>query len=175
MEGPEQYRSDENLLNLERDTGAIEFRIDLSTPLPLHNYACCRCAPYQHAALDEVANYVTRQKRSSDGTRPLRAAAQFHRQTMKHVTKDRLNALFARVSGLNSFGHVTKLQFRHHHKHVFLTVEVIEEGSFADICGIGDVLDRHILKSPISKQLKGGPKKAQARFPGFALSAARFF
>lgn len=51
--------------------------------------------------------------------------------------------------------------------------EIIEEGAFADIGGIGDVFDSGIGETVFGEKIESGAEEALADFGGVALAAVR--
>ena len=51
--------------------------------------------------------------------------------------------------------------------------EIIEERAFADVGGVGDVLDGGIGETVLSEKVEGGAEKAFADFSGVSLTAIR--
>ena len=84
----------------------------------------------------------------------------------------RVNGLLAGFGQRYGFSHLAKLNFSHHTQHVIFTLEIVEEGSLADICGFGDVFYRDIGKAALGKKLKRTTEQAQAGFSGATLAAS---
>jgi len=55
---------------------------------------------------------------------------------------------------------------------VIFALEIVEESPFADIRGFGDVLQRDIRKTALSKKLKCTTEQAQTRLGGATLAAS---
>jgi hypothetical protein len=109
--------------------------------------------------LNNSANDVAGKKRSHDGASQMRAPTRLLRKLEKQVVENGPDTPFAGMNGLNSFSDVTKLQFCHNAEHVLFALEVVEESSLADVCGLSNVLNRDVLKSTIRKKLKRSSKQ----------------
>ena len=56
---------------------------------------------------------------------------------------------------------------------VIFAGEIIEEGAFADVCGVGDVFDGGICETVLGEKIESRAEEAFAYFSGVALAAIR--
>ena len=108
-----------------------------------------------------------------DRTKQRRLFRRKAREIGRKILDYRQNAAFhRRACSSGAFDHGDAL-VSERGKHVFFGGEVVKKGPFADVGGIGDVLDGGFQIAALGKQLERGVEKPLAGFGPVTFSAAR--
>src|SRR5690242_9260595 len=93
---------------------------------------------------------------------------------MNHLQKHRTDAGGNACPLLRGF-HNSKLPLRKGFEDRLFRREVVEEGSFGDVCGLSNVLDRSIREAALCKQTHGAFENAGVRLLAAPLATAVIF
>jgi hypothetical protein len=83
-----------------------------------------------------------------------------------------MNGLPAVDGHRQCIGDFAKLNLGHHAQHLFLALEIVEEGSLAHACRFGNLLHRDAGEAALGKQLQSAVKEPHPRLKGVAFAAA---
>jgi len=135
------------------------------------NHVRDNSSAFFHISLNDGSDTFAGEKAGDQCAGQVGAAAWFFGGAMKKMVDRGMDGLFVVVDEASGFPHLPKLNLGHHTQDVFLALEVVEEGAFADVRGLRDVFHGDVGKAALGKELEGAAKKAEPRFRGTALTA----
>src|SRR5580704_5388659 len=172
LERPEQKRAENSLLHHARHLTSGNIPTDFAALLSNGDDLREDPSPMRLVARGGLAHGIVQQRRNHEAAHEFRREGRFRIVAVGKLPQDLLDGFFASTRIDERRFHLRETLLAESVENMFLGLEIVEEGSFADIRGVGDVLYRGVSKATLREQTQGAAHQTLMSFRVAALAPA---